>query len=252
MRIAHEYERLAVRTLARTRDRVPNSSYAGHSGIQNEPVKMKAPVALMFRPGATGAGLRISNVNLRSFAYTNMTPSLKAGDCDISANYPYPSFDYLVGDRQQLIRHVEPDRLGSFSVYDKLELGGLCHRQVCRLFALENLAHINAGFAISVRNAAVAHETACNDERAIIIDCRNGVTFRQRDQLLAPAIKKGIGGDKKRSRSPLCRNRKGETDLVFTACLKDAYLLSGGASRLLNIFRLGIESRPRRVQEHAD
>ena len=80
-------------------------------------------------------------------------------------------------------------------------------------------AFINAGFPISVRKAAVAYETACGDELTIIIDCRNGVTFRQRDQLLAPAIKERIGGYKNRSRSPLCRNHKGETDLVFTACL---------------------------------
>ena len=89
---------------------------------------------------------------------------------------------------------------------------------------------------------------ASGDELTIMIDCRNGVAFRQRDQLLAPAIQERIGGDKKRSGSPLCRNRKGETDLVFTACLQDVQFLPDGTSRLLNIFRLSIKSRPRRVQ----
>jgi hypothetical protein len=59
---------------------------AGHSRIQNQPVKIKAPVAYVWaeRPGQ---GLRISNLDLRLFAYTNMTPFLKTSDCDISASY---------------------------------------------------------------------------------------------------------------------------------------------------------------------
>src|SRR5260370_42541201 len=118
------------------------------------------------------------------------------------------------------MRHVEPERLGGFSVDDQLEFGGLRHGQVCWLFAPENPARINAGLAILVRKAgSVAHETASGDELTIMIDCRNGVAFRQGGQLLAPAIQERIECDKKRSGSPLCRHHKGETDLVFTACL---------------------------------
>src|SRR5262245_13338292 len=111
-------------------------------------------------------------------------------------------------------------------------------------------AYINAGLAIFVRNAgSVAHETASGDELTIMIECRNGVAFRQRDQLLAPHIKERVGGDNKRS---WCRNRKGRINLGFTACRQDVYFYCDGASHFLNSFRLSIENRPRWVQEHGD
>src|SRR5215831_11554106 len=83
----------------------------------------------------------------------------------------------------------------------------------------------------------------------IMIECRNGVAFRQRDQLLAPHIKERVGGDNKRS---WCRNRKGRINLGFTACGQDVYFYCDGASHFLNSFRLSIENRPRWVQEHGD
>src|SRR5262249_42876927 len=102
------------------------------------------------------------------------------------------------------------ERPGGLEIDREVEPGRLDDRQVCWLFALENPTRINAGLAISVRNAgSVAHETGSGDELTIMIGCRNCVSFRQPDQMLAPHIKERIGGDNKRSWSPLCRNRKG-------------------------------------------
>src|SRR5262249_44662421 len=123
---------------------------------------------------------------------------------------PRASLDHLVGAREQLIRHVERERPGGFQVDDQLELGGLGHRQLRWLFTPENPARINAGFPISVRHAAVAHEAACSDEVTIMIDCGNGVALRQRDQSLAPAIKERILGNTNPSASPSSRPPKAE------------------------------------------
>src|SRR5215831_12941305 len=81
-----------------------------------------------------------------------------------------PSFDHLVGASEQRGRNIEAERLDGLEIEDELELGPLDDRQVCWPFALKNPARINAGFAISVRKAAVAHETASGDELMIMID----------------------------------------------------------------------------------
>src|SRR5919198_907605 len=134
------------------------------------------------------------------------------------------SFDHLVGAREQCWRHLEAEGPGGLEIDHKVEPSRLDDRQVCWLFAVENPARINGGLAIFVRNAgSVAHETASGDELTIMIECRNGVVFRQRDQLLAAPIKERIGGDNKRSWSLLCRNRKGQINLGFTACTEDVY-----------------------------
>src|SRR5438034_3847786 len=55
------------------------------------------------------------------------------------------SLDHLVGEREQLGRNVEPERLRGLDVDGELKPGRLQDRQVCRLFALENARGIDAG-----------------------------------------------------------------------------------------------------------
>jgi hypothetical protein len=47
-------------------------------------------------------------------------------------------FDHLVGERAQLERHVEAERLGGLEVDHQLELGRLRDRQVGGLFAIKS------------------------------------------------------------------------------------------------------------------
>jgi hypothetical protein len=68
-----------------------------------------------------------------------------------------------------------------------------------------------------------------------MIECRNGVAFRQREH-----IKERVGSDNKRS---WCRNREGRINLGFTACRQDVYFQCRGASHFLNSFRLSEEQR---------
>src|SRR5262249_60874433 len=110
----------------------------------------------------------------------------------------FTSFDHLVRACEQHWRHVEAERPGGLEIDHEVEPGRLDDRQVCWLFALENPTRINAGLAIVVGNTgSVAHETASGDELTIMIECRNGVAFRQRDQLLVSPIKERIGSDNK-------------------------------------------------------
>src|SRR6516164_244523 len=57
------------------------------------------------------------------------------------------SFDHLVGQREQLVRHFEAERLGGLEIDGEFDLGRLLDRQIARLFALENASDIGAGQA---------------------------------------------------------------------------------------------------------
>src|SRR5262249_44784424 len=51
------------------------------------------------------------------------------------------SFDHLVGAADKRQRDREAERSGSLEIDDQLDLGGLLHGQVSRLFTLENAAY---------------------------------------------------------------------------------------------------------------
>src|ERR1700687_1545576 len=48
---------------------------------------------------------------------------------------PCASFDHLVGAIEQLERDFEAERFGGLEIDDQLELGGLLHREIGRLFS---------------------------------------------------------------------------------------------------------------------
>src|SRR6185369_13151596 len=81
--------------------------------------------------------------------------------------------DHLVGEREQPVRHLEAERLGSLEVEHELELGGLHNRQVGGLLALENPRGIDAGLAVGIADArSVADQPADRDEFPQRIDRR--------------------------------------------------------------------------------
>jgi hypothetical protein len=69
--------------------------------------------------------------------YTNQQTSLNAAAMSQRCQKRnwHASFDHLVGQRQELIRNCETERLGSFEIDQSLELGVLLNGQVSRLFA---------------------------------------------------------------------------------------------------------------------
>src|SRR3984893_5062920 len=90
---------------------------------------------------------------------------------DVSNRSKEPLFDHLVGEREQLVRNLEPERLGGLEIDDQLELGRLQDGQVGRPRALENPAGIDADLAILVPiTDSVAHQAAGCGELAILED----------------------------------------------------------------------------------
>src|SRR5262249_60177735 len=75
------------------------------------------------------------------------------------------SFDHLVGAGEQWQRDCYAKRLGSLEVQEHLDLRGLLHWQLARLFAFENTAGVDASQTVSIGKAtAIAHESAAGHE----------------------------------------------------------------------------------------
>jgi hypothetical protein len=54
------------------------------------------------------------------------------------------SFDHLVGAQKERCGHIDAERLRGLEIDDQLDLGGLLHRQVGRLLALDDAKYRNA------------------------------------------------------------------------------------------------------------
>src|SRR5262249_60651155 len=87
-----------------------------------------------------------------------------------------PSFDHLVGEREQVVGDGEPKRLGGLDVDDKVEFGWLEYWQVTWLLTLKDAADVNASLLVRVSETnPVAHQAARCGELAHLIDCWNGI-----------------------------------------------------------------------------
>jgi hypothetical protein len=89
------------------------------------------------------------------------------------------SLDHLVGEREQLVGHLQAQRLGYAEVDDQLELGWLHHREVGRLLALEDSTGVDAHLMIGVGQIRpVACQAPGDRVFALFINRRNGVAGR--------------------------------------------------------------------------
>src|SRR5215813_6659988 len=77
---------------------------------------------------------------------------------------PFTSFDHLVGDGEQLVRHVNAERSSGLEINHQLKLDRLLDRQVVRFGTLENLPDImEAHLAKEAPANTIAHQAAVKD-----------------------------------------------------------------------------------------
>src|SRR5688572_17611346 len=111
--------------------------------------------------------------------------------------------DHLVSAGEEGGRDSEAERLRGLEIDNQLQRGRLHDRQVSRLGTLEDPSGVNADLSIKRRDARpIADQTAFHDELTPLIDRRNGMACRQRNELLAPAVEEWIGGDDERAGLP--------------------------------------------------
>src|SRR5215475_2085259 len=149
------------------------------------------------------------------------------------------SFDYLIGEREQLWWNFKAEPLRGPEIDDKVELCGLHHRQFAWLFALQDSTDIDTSLSIGIRDAgAVGHKPAGKGILTKFIDCRYGMIRRERDQLLTSSIEERVTRDQEPSGSPFDQCPKRCIDVALAARIQDQNLPADAGSPRLHVLGL--------------
>ena len=148
---------------------------------------------------------------------------------------------------------VRPSALAVLRLITNSNLVDCMNRQVGGLLTLENPAGVDADLAIGIGNAGpVAHQAASHDKFAQVIDRRQHIASRQRDELLSAGGQERTGTDEQRTGSALHERCKGCLDVAVVADIKNDELLPDSLRRNLQIFSLYLGFRTARVHQHAN
>src|SRR5262245_17660605 len=107
-----------------------------------------------------------------------------------------PSFDHLVGAGEERRWHIEAKRPCRLQVDDELKLGRPQDRHVGRFLAVENATGIDAELAMLVSDVrSVAQHPAAFGKRAIKINRRHPMIYRQRGELHETGVEQWVWTD---------------------------------------------------------
>src|SRR5262245_23555565 len=163
------------------------------------------------------------------------------------------SFDHLVGARDQRAWNVDTDNLCRLQVDDELKLGRAQDRHICRLLALEDTAGIDAGQAKLVHGArSVAHQSADLDKITQVVDRRQRMARRLRDDLYTTVTEQALWTDEECIRALLHKAGECNIDLPTVAGAEKVDFPPDGRSRCLQIFGQGLGPRIARIDEHGE
>ena len=108
----------------------------------------------------------------------------------------------------------EAEGLGGLEVDHELKLGGLDHRQIGGLLALQNPRCVEPGLPIGVRNAGpITHQATRYDGLTPNIACGERMASRQRDDSLLLREQERAGTNKQRPGPAM--HERGERRLSF-------------------------------------
>src|SRR5262249_6141152 len=131
-------------------------------------------------------------------------------------------FDQFVRSPDERVGDVDAERLCGLEVYDQFDFGRLLDRQVGGLFALENAAGVDAGYAVCVCGVrSIAKQAAGRGELAILKYCGHGVADGQCGKLFGMAGEKWATADYERVCPQLNQLCKDTTEIIFTAGIDD-------------------------------
>jgi hypothetical protein len=149
--------------------------------------------------------------------------------------------------------HIDAERLSGLEVNYELKFGGLHHRQVPRLFTLENPPGIDARLAIAGGEVStIAHQATRQRMFALLVNRGNGMARYQSDYLVALAVQERIGTDQHCSGPQLRRSCKSGIDFTLIARRQKMYLLANSMRRFFNVPLLTGVIRPVRIEKYGD
>jgi len=145
-------------------------------------------------------------------------------------------FDHLVGQSEDSRRNVETDGLRGFQIEDHFETGGLLHRQVGGLFALQHPGDVEAGLAPGLRAArAITDQAAGLGVIAKYIERSDSIARSKHGKMLGIAVEKRTILHNKRPDLLACDICKDVVKISRTCCVKGFHRPAQRASSRLDI-----------------
>src|ERR1700730_7842357 len=160
------------------------------------------------------------------------------------------SFDDLVGAGEDRWRNGKAERLCGLEIDHQLEGCRPLHRKISRLGALEDLSDISADqVPIAGVARSIADQAASRDRLTPLIDRRNGMMRRQRQELVEPVGEERVTADDEPTGMLWDERRESGVTLAFGAAHQDRELYPLRARRFLHVSNDALGNRVVRVHQ---